>query len=141
MTTPVQKPAPTPQTARLIHGAMVIGVIIFAVVAHFLLVPKADPTGPLAAHIPLFVGLSLAGCVVGILVSYRIPRASSGASGQSFWTTAGPRAMICWALLEGSALLAVVVYSLTASRAEIAVAMLIIVVFALLNPGYFEKRN
>jgi hypothetical protein len=141
MTTPIQQPPPTRQAARMIHGAMVVGVIMFAIVSHFVLVPKANPAGGLAPLMPLLLGLSLAGCAVGTLLSYRVPRMSSGESRQAFWFRAFPKAIVSWALIEGAALLAVVVYGLTASRAAIAVAGIVILVFALLNPRYFERRS
>lgn len=141
MTTPVQQPQPSPQSVRMIHAPMVLGVIMFAIVARFAFVPRVRPGGGLVSLLPVLIGVSLAGCVLGILLSYRVPRALNGESGQSFWMRAWRNAIISWALLEGAALLAVVVYSQTASRAAIAVAVLIIIVFALLNPGYFERRN
>jgi len=140
MTVPVQQPPPTPKTARTIHRAMVVGVILFAIVSHFVLVPKANPAGGLAPLVPILLGLSLAACVLGILLSTRVPRMSGGEAAQTFWLKAGPRAMIPWALLEGAALLAVVVYSQTASRAAIAIAAIDVIIFGLMNPGYFERR-
>lgn len=131
---------PTPRTVRIVHGAMVLGLILFAIVAHFVLTPNANPAGALAPQIPLLLGLSLAGSVASILLSMRVARASDEVSDEAFWKAAGQKTMICWALLEGSALLAIVVYGLLASRAAITVAVVIIVIMAFLNPGYFERR-
>ena len=65
---------------------------------------------------------------------------SNGESTRDYWLKAFPKAMIPWALLEGAALLAIVVYWRTGSRAAIAVGVVVIVILALLNPRYFEQR-
>ena len=140
MTVPVQQPPPSPQVARKIHRAMVIGLILFVIVCHFLLVTKANGAWGLAPLAPLLLGLSIASCVAGILVSYRMPRLLNGESMQEYWLKAFSKALIPWALLEGAALLAIVVYWRTGSRAAIAVGVVVIVIFALLNPRYFEQR-
>ena len=139
MTAP-QASSPTAQTARIIHGAMAAGVIMFAIIAHFVLVPKASPEGGLAGVIPILLGLALALCVVAILLSTRVPRPADEDTANSFWKAAGSQALIAWALLEGAGLLAVVLYSITASRAAIAIAGVAVFILVLLNPRYFEGR-
>ena len=141
MTVPVQQSQPSPQFARRIHRAMVTGLILFVIVCQFLLVTSPMGEWGLAPLAPLLLGVSLASCIAGILVSYRMPRVSNGESMQEYWLKAAPKAIIPWALLEGAALLAIVVYWRTGSRAAIAVAVVVIVIFALLNPRYFETRS
>lgn len=119
---------------------MVIGLILFVIVSHFLLATNANGAWGLAPLAPLLLALSIAACVAGILVSYRVPRVANGESMQEYWLTAFPKAMIPWALLEGAALLAIVVYWRTGSRAAIAVGVVVIVIFALINPRHFEQR-
>ncbi len=140
MTAPVQQPPPSSQAARKIHRAMIFGLILFVIVCHFLLVTNSNGAWALAPFASLLLGLSIASCVAGILMSYRVPRVSNGESTQQFWLTAFQKAMIPWALLEAAALLAIVVYWRTGSRAAIAVGVVVIVIFTLLNPGYFERR-
>jgi hypothetical protein len=116
------------------------GVILFAIVAHFVLLPKASGSGNLASITPVLLALSLAGCVASIFLSTRVPRPASAEPADSFWQRAGQPALIVWALLEGAALLALVLYSHTGSRAAIATAAVAVFVFVLLNPAYFEGR-
>jgi FtsH-binding integral membrane protein len=118
---------------------MCAGLILFAIVAHFVLLPNASGTG-LASITPILLAVSLAGCVVSIFLSRRVPRLTSGESADSFWKRTGPPALIVWAFLEGAALLAIVLYSQTGSRAAISVAAVAVFVFVLLNPAYFERR-
>ena len=140
MTVPVQQ-SPSPQFARKIHRAMIAGLILFVIVCQFLLVTSPMGRWGLAPAAPLLLGLSIASCIAGILVSYRMPRVSSGESMQEYWLKAAPKAIIPWALLEGAALLAIVVYWRTGSRAALVVAVVVIVIFSLLNPAYFERRT
>ena len=139
MTEP-QNPLQTALTARIVHGALCAGVILFAIVAHFLMVPKASASGNLASNTPIFLALSLAACVVGIFLSTRVPRPTGGESPDAFWQRAGPPALRAWAFLEGACLLDVVFYSLTGSRTAISVAGVVVLTFVLLNPTYFERR-
>ena len=132
--------AATARNVRVVHGAMAAGVIMFAIVAHFVMLPKADPNGGLADKIPLLIGISLAACAISFVFSTRVPRPSPGESADSFWKRAAPAAQITWAFLEGAALLGVVAYSLTAAKAEIAVAGLAVLILVLMNPAYFERR-
>ena len=119
---------------------MCAGLILFALVAHFVLLPNASGTGNLASITPILLAVSLAGCVVSIFLSTRVPRLTSGESADSFWKRAGPPALIVWAFLEGAGLLAIVLYSHTGSRAAISVAAVAVLAFVLLNPAYFEGR-
>ena len=139
MTVPVQ-PAQMSRTARIVHGAMIAGVVLFGIVAHFIMLPNNPPTGGLDNLVPLFIGLTLAGTALSVVFSQLVPRPSDDESDDDFWRRANPRPMIAWALAEGSSLLAIVVYSLTGSMATISVAIIAIVVLGLLNPGYFEGR-
>jgi hypothetical protein len=115
-------------------------VILFAMVAHFVLLPNASSTGNLASITPILLAVALAVCVLSIFLSTRVPRLTSGESADSFWKRAGQPALIVWAFLEGPGLLAVVLYSQTGSRAAISVAAVAVLILVLLNPAYFEGR-
>ena len=79
-------------------------------------------------------------CAVSLLLLKRVPRASAGESADSFWMRAASPAQVTWAVLEGAALLCIVLYSQTGSRTAIAVALIPIVILVLLKPVYFERR-
>jgi hypothetical protein len=139
MTTPQMTP-PTSKTARLIHGASVAGVLLFAIVSHFVLRPINADSGGLAPANRVLLGLSLAACVLSLLLRGRVPKRSSDESADLFWSVAGPLAMPVWAALEAAGLLAVLVYTRTRSIAAVAVAAVALLLFIVLNPGYFEGR-
>ena len=136
-----QNTPPSAQKVRLIHGALAAGMVLFAVVAHFLLLPKASPTDGLGSLLPVTITVSLALIAIAFVISTRVPRSSPGESTDAFWVRAAQIALIAWSALEGAALLAIVVYSHTGSTAELAVAIFVVAIFLLMNPGYFERRN
>ena len=139
MTTP-QTTAATSKTARLIHGALVTGVLLFAIVGHFVLRPISADSGLLAPANRVLLGLSLGACVLSLLLRGRVPKRSSDESADLFWSVAGPYAMRVWAALEAASLLAVLVYTRTRSISAVAVAAVALTLFIVLNPGYFEGR-
>lgn len=140
MTAP-QANAPTSKTARLIHGALLAGVLLYALVGHFVLRPISADSGGLApAKVRLLLGLSLAAGALSLLLQRRVPKRSTDESADFFWGTAGQLAVLVWAALEAAALLAVFVYARTRSIPAVAVAAVALLLFIVLNPGYFERR-
>jgi hypothetical protein len=139
MTTP-QTPAQTSKTARSIHGALVTGVLLFAIVGHFVLKPTSADSAGLTPNGRVLLGLSLGACVLSLLLRGRVPKRSSDESADLFWSVAGPYAMRVWAPLEAASLLAVLIYTRSRSIAAVAVAAVALLLFVVLNPGYFERR-
>jgi hypothetical protein len=132
--------APTPQSVRIIHGAMAAGVIMFAFVAHFIMLPKANITGNLNSLVPVMLLIALGLCGVSGLLMQRVPRPSEGETAGAFWLRAAQPALVTWTPLEMAALGSVVVHSQTGSTAALVVAGVAILIFVLLRPAYFEQR-
>jgi hypothetical protein len=120
---------------------MASGIVLFGIVAHFVLAPKADPSGGLAPLVPGLLAVAIGLCALSSLLLKRVPRPANGESADSFWLRAAPPTLVTWAPLEGAALLCVVLYSQTGSKTAIAVALVPIVLVVLLKPAYFEGRN
>lgn len=139
MTAP-QTTVPTSRTARVIHGALVAGVLLFAIVGHFVLKPVSVDSGGLASTNRVLLGLSLGACVLSLLFRGGVPKRSSDESADLFWNAAGPFAIRVWAALEAASLLAVLVYTWTRSISAVAVAAVALLLFIVMNPGYFERR-
>lgn len=120
---------------------MVAGVLLFALVAHFILLPNTTEStrfDPTISRGALAMALVLIG--VSLLLFRGMPRRSPDDSVETFWRTAASRAMTVWAPLEGASLVAVVVYSRGAGAEAIVVGLLAVALFLLLNPSYFERR-
>ena len=139
MTAPQAAPA---KTIRMIHAALVTGVILFGLVAHFLLRKTTADFGqipPLAIN--ALLGLSLCACAVSLLLRRRVPQRATDESADLFWTKATTPAMVMWASLEAPCLLTIYLYMRTGSPSAIGVAAVAVVLFIILNPGYLERQN
>ncbi|MFL5481847.1 MAG: hypothetical protein ACJ8AK_06625 [Gemmatimonadaceae bacterium] len=119
---------------------MAVGIILYAIVAQFVVLPNANTSGNLATMIPMLLAVALALCALPVLLMNRVPRPAEGESTSAFWLRAGSPALVTWTPLEGAALLCVTLYSHTGSKAAIAVAGLAVLIMLLLRPGYFEGR-
>ena len=136
-----QTTQPTAKTIGLIHAALVTGVILFALVAHFVILPAATTSGEFPAVVArLLLGLSLGAMVLALLLRRRVPQRQTDESADLFWTAAATPAVIVWAPLEAASLLGVFVYSRTGSVPAIAVAAVAILLLVVMNPAYLERR-
>jgi hypothetical protein len=141
MTTPQAAAAPA-RTMRLIHAAMITGVLLFALVAHFVLRPTMPTPNPAwtPAMLNTGLGVALAACAVAVLLRRRVPRRSASDSADSYWSSnARPAAMITWAPLEAACLGSVVLYANTGAPSAIAVLAIAVVLFITLNPALLER--
>ena len=121
MTAP-QAAAPAAKTIRLIHAAMVTGVLLFAVVGHFLLRPAMENSGDLPPILlGTLLGVALGACALSVVLRRRVPQRSSDESVNLYWTTAATPALLTWAPLEGASLLAIFLSARTGAQTAIAV--------------------
>ena len=140
MTAP-QAAAPTAKTIGLIHAAMVTGLLLFALVGHFVLRPAMANSGDLPpVMLRAFLGVALGACALSLFLRRRIPQRPSDESVDLFWTTAATPALLTWAPLDGAGLLAVFLYARTGASPTIAVAAVAMLLFVALNPAHLERR-
>jgi hypothetical protein len=140
MTAP-QGAAPAAKTIRLIHAAMVTGVLLFAVVGHFFLRPAMANSGDLPPiMLRTLLGVALGACALSLVLRRRVPQRSTDESVNLYWTTAATPALLTWAPLEGASLLAIFLYARTGAQTTIAVAAIAVLLFVALNPAYLERR-
>ena len=133
--------APTAKTIRIIHAAMITGVLLFGLVAHFAIRPSIKDSGDIPVDVVrLLLGLALVGCVVSLLLRRRVPQRATDESADLFWTRAATPAMVAWASLDASCLLGVFLYMNTGSVSAIGVAAVGVVLFVILNPASLERR-
>ena len=80
MTAP-QGALPAAKTIRLIHAAMVTGVLLLAVVGHFVLRPAMANSGDLPPiMLRTLLGVALAACALSLVLRRRVPQRSSDES-------------------------------------------------------------
>ena len=139
MTAP-QVPVAPAKTVRLLHAAFCIGVLLFALVVRFLILPRGGPAGALPPTVVnVLLTASLVICAGAFVVRQRVPRRSSSDSADRFWQSAMTPAMMTWAVADGAALLAIVTYMLTGASTALGVGALDWLAMIALNPWYLER--
>lgn len=135
-----QTAAPAAKTVRLVHFAMTSGVVLFALVAHFLMRPSMTGAMDISPDIlRLLPGVALGAALVSLLLRSRVPRRSASESPDSFWRKALAPAMVMWAIAQGAGLLSVFVYGVGGAQAAIGIAAIAVVIMIILNPGRLER--
>ena len=128
------------KTTRLIHAAMVTGVLLFALLVYFLLRPAQEISQDLPPIVPqVLLGVSLGACAVSLWFRRRVPQRSTDESADLFWTTATTPALLTWAFLEVASLTALVAWWLTGAALALPVAGVAILMFVVLNPARLER--
>jgi hypothetical protein len=121
---------------------MITGVLLFAVVAHFVLRQSMATSEELPpVMINALLGVALAACALSLLLRSRVPRRSGDEPVDRFWARATTPALLAWAPLEIAGLLTVFLYARTGAQSAVVVAAVAMLLFAVTNPGYFERRQ
>jgi hypothetical protein len=136
-----QAAAPTAKVIRVIHFSMISGVVLFALVAHFVMRPSmaADAGDLPATLVGGLLGVALIACAVSLLLRRRVPQRTTDESADLFWATASAPAQITWAALEGAGLLSAFLYGRTGSPSAIGVAAIAVVLLLILNPARLAR--
>ncbi len=102
--------------ARIIHAALVLGVVMFWLVAWFLGQSSAMPVYALPDRRVLYVALVLVSAVLfgaAMFRASRLGRVTPGTSQDEWWRANLGKAIVVWALVEAPALLGLVAYTFT----------------------------
>ncbi|MDX2069873.1 MAG: hypothetical protein SFV55_15700 [Haliscomenobacter sp.] len=123
---------------RILHLSMMVAVIVFGLVVHFVLIPAPDfkPN----ENGPLFVNITAAYLAIAVGVSYwlfglRVQAAKQQTSLSDKLNTYRSASIIRFALIEGAALVAVVFYMLTGNTVLLGIAGIGLVILALQHPN------
>jgi hypothetical protein len=103
-------------SARIIHGALVLGVMLFWAVAWYIGSTTSMPVSAIPNRPALYVGLAaVSGVLFGAAVytAGRLTPAAPGVSQDEWWRANLGRAVGIWALVEAPAILGTVAYLLT----------------------------
>lgn len=126
--------------ARFIHASLIVGVLLFAAVSHFVMRPTMSDRPLPPAVVGGMLGASLLACALAVLVLRpRVPQRSADESTDLYWSTAGTPALVTWSVLEGSTLLATIAYMLGATPLALGVAAIGLLGMIVLNPGRLER--
>jgi len=128
---------------RILHAALVIGVILVGATFLFLLRLQGHPLGggggPLIGYVPAGLAVMNLTVVLGVLWP-RMPQRRMEQSPDDYWKTNEARgaSIIIWAMTEGAGLLAWVGYLLTGGIVPAAVGALSIGGLIMLRPSRLE---
>ena len=103
-------------TARIIHGALMLGVMLFLGTAWYVGSNNSMPPSALPDRRVLYVGLFVVSAVLFWAAMYTAGRLTApvpGVSQDEWWRTNMSRAIGIWALVETPAMLGIVAYLLT----------------------------
>jgi hypothetical protein len=100
-------------TARLLHLALISGVVLMTAI--FLLLPR--PSAPVPNPILLYATFGIGAVMFAgaLVIANQLPRDSATRDADEWWRANLGRAVVVWAMLEGPALLGAVVHFLTGS--------------------------
>ena len=103
-------------SARIIHAALVLGVLMFCLVAWYLGRASVMPVYALPDRRVLYIALFLVSATLfgaAVFTASRLARPSPGMSQDEWWRVNLGKAVVIWALVEAPTLLGLVAYSLT----------------------------
>jgi len=103
-------------SARIVHAALVLGVLTFGLVSWYIGQSSAVPAEALPDRKVLYVALALVSAVLfggAMFTVGRLGPVRSGTSQDDWWRTNLGKAIVIWSLVEAPCLLGLVAYTLT----------------------------
>ncbi len=103
-------------SARIIHAALVIGVLMFCLVAWYLGRASAVPVYALPNRRVLYFALFLVSAILfgaAMFTAGRLSRPAPGTSQDDWWRMNLGKAVTIWALVEAPTFLGLIAYTLT----------------------------
>ncbi len=135
------------RTVVLMHLALSGGYTLVGVVLGVMVLTHHAPLIPDQLHSVLpwaLAAVALPSLALAMLWARpRVPIRAREMPVEAYWagTEAGPRALVCWVLWEGSGMIGLVGTLLTGAVPTAAVAMIALALLVLHTPVYFESRE
>jgi hypothetical protein len=128
--------------ARVIHGALVFGVLMFFAVS-WAIRDTSVPAEALPDRRVLYIALTLVSVALFGAAAFsvgRLPPAARGGSVDDWWQANLGRAIVIWALVEAPTLLGLVVYTLTHDFRTLLAPFIGLLLFASYHPRRLTER-
>ena len=128
--------------ARIIHGALVLGVLMFGAVA-WAIRDRSIPSEALPDRRVLYVALTLVSATLFGAAAFstgRLPAPGPGASEDEWWTANLGRVLVSWSLVEAPTVLGLVVYTLTQDFRTLLAPFIGLLLFATYHPRRLTDR-
>jgi hypothetical protein len=140
---PPAQPVSASITARIIHAALVLGVVLFWAVAWFIGTNSTMPVSALPDRKVLYVGLFLVSAVLfgaAMYNSSRLTPPGTGTSQDDWWRANLGRVIVVWALVEAPALLGTIAYLLTRDFRTLIAPFTGLLLFVNYRPSRFAEK-
>jgi hypothetical protein len=128
--------------ARIIHGALVLGILMFVGVA-WAIRERSVPAEALPDRRVLYIALALASAALFGAAAFtvgRLPPAPRGASEDDWWQANLGRVVVAWALVEAPTILGVAAYTLTNDFRTLLAPFIGLLLFANYRPRRLTER-
>lgn len=128
--------------ARIIHGALILGVVLFWVLA-WAIRERSLPAEALPDRRVLYIALALVSATLFGAAAFSAGRLSPparGASEDDWWSANLGRAVVIWALTEAPMLLGLVAYTLTRDFRTLLAPFIGLLLFANYSPRRLTER-
>ena len=140
---PPSSPISPTISARIIHAALVLGVLTFWLVAWFLGHSSAVPAEALPDRKVLYVALALVSATLfggAMFTAARLGPIPSGGSQDEWWRANLGKAIVIWSLVEAPSLLGLVAYSLTQDFRTLIATFIGLLFFGSYRPSRLIER-
>ena len=129
--------------ARIIHAALVLGILMFWVVAWSLGRSSAMPVYALPDRRVLYIALFLVSAVLfgaAMFRANRLGRVTPGTSQDDWWRANLAKAVVIWALVEAPALLGLIAYTFTHDFRVLIATLTGLLLFGAYRPSRLIER-
>lgn len=128
--------------ARIIHGALVLGILMFGWVA-FAIRNRSIPTEALPDRRVLYVALTLVSAILfgaAAFTTGRLPAPAPGTSEDDWWSANLGRVLVSWSLVEAPTLLGLVIFTITHDFRTLLAPFIGLLLFATYHPRRLTDR-
>jgi hypothetical protein len=130
-------------SARIIHAALVLGVLTFWLVAWYLGHTSAVPAEALPDRRVLYVALALVSATLfgaAMFTAGRLGHIRPGTSQDDWWRANLGKAIVIWSLVEAPSLLGLVAYTLTRDFRTLLATFIGLLFFGSYRPSRLIER-
>jgi len=128
--------------ARIVHGALVLGIVMFWMLA-WAIRDRSVPMYALPDHRVLYIALALVSAALFGAAAFgmqRLPPPGRGTSEDDWWRANLGRVVVAWALVETPTILGVVAYTLTHDFRTLLAPFIGLLLFANYRPKRLAER-
>ena len=140
---PPNSPVSPAISARIIHAALVLGVLTFWLVGWYIGQSAAEPAEALPDRRVLYVALALVSATLfggAVFTAARLGPIRPGGSQDDWWRENLGKAIVVWSLVEAPSLLGLVAYTLTRDFRTLIATFIGLLFFGSYRPSRLIER-